>query len=228
MIYKYLLFDLDDTLFDYEEAETTALNKVLRKYAIQPTGKFIETYHKINRKLWSDYEKGIVQKEEILATRFSKTVQKLNLAKDGSAMSKDYQLYLGQGYQLLSGAKNCLDLLKARGYKMYALTNGVERTQLTRLEGSGLNPYFEKVYISEQTGTQKPFKAFYDYVFSNSPEIDRQASIMIGDSLSSDIKGAENTGIDSCWINFKEQSNHTTTKATFTVENYTQLLQYLP
>ncbi|GEK34780.1 YjjG family noncanonical pyrimidine nucleotidase [Kurthia sibirica] len=225
MLYKYLLFDLDETLFDYQAAETAALNRVLQEYdVVEYAEQFKKTYHLINNKLWSDYEKGLVQKDEILATRFSKTVAQLKLSLDGSKMTVDYQLFLGQGYQLIDGAIKCLEKLRQQGFKLYALTNGVERTQLSRLSGSSLDRYFEKVYISEQTGSQKPFLAFYDFVFNNSPEIEKEFALMIGDSLTSDIQGAINATIDSCWYNPHQIENNSGIQATYIIGNYDELI----
>lgn len=224
--YQYLLFDLDDTLFDFQLAEKEALTRIMYELAPEDDQQqLIQTYAKINHHLWAQYERGEISKDAIIDTRFSLTFQEFGKEIDGEKAAMHYQQYLGEGTQLLDGALDTLKLCKALGYRMYALTNGLERTQNSRLDGSGIRSYFDAIYISEQTGSQKPQKAFFDYVFTHSPEIRPSEALMIGDSLSSDIQGAINSQLDSCWYNVMQ--SHVSYEATYMVQNQQQLQQLL-
>lgn len=205
--YKYLLIDLDDTIFDFQIAEHKALQRLFNKYAPEnDVEELSNTYKKINHELWGKYEKGEMKKDEIIKSRFSLTFSKLGLTLDGELAAISYQQFLGEGYDLLPNALETLSKLKSAGYLMYAATNGLERTQRSRIAGSAIEPFFKAVYISEQTGSQKPNPAFFDYVFNQSPEIVRSETLMIGDSISSDIAGGIAAGIDTCWFNVHGQS----------------------
>ncbi|MGL6033315.1 MAG: YjjG family noncanonical pyrimidine nucleotidase [Kurthia gibsonii] len=224
--YHYLLFDLDDTLFDFQLAEKEALTRIMRELAPEDNQQqLIQTYRKINQRLWAQYERGEISKNTIIHTRFALTFKEFGKEIDGERAAKHYQQYLGEGTQLLDGALETLKLCKSLGYRMYALTNGLEKTQNSRLDGSGIRSYFDAIYISEQTGSQKPQTAFFDYVFAHSTEIIPTEALMIGDSLSSDIQGAQNIGIDSCWYNgANKEAAH---QATYVVHNQKELHQLL-
>lgn len=228
--YHYLLFDLDDTLFDFQLAEKEALTRIMRELAPEDDQQqLIQTYTKINHHLWSEYERGEISKDTIIHTRFTLTFKEFGKEIDGEEAAFHYQQYLGEGTQLLDGALETLELCKSLGYRMYALTNGLEKTQNSRLDGSGIRSYFDAIYISEQTGSQKPQTAFFDYVFAHSTEIVPAEALMIGDSLSSDILGALNSGIDSCWYNgaYKEIV-HTATHMVHNQKELQQLLAQVP
>lgn len=224
--YDYLLFDLDDTIFDFQAAQKKALDRIIQGYVPQiDEAVFRTVYNKINRHLWSEYENGKIMKSYIMLNRFTLTFKELAVIADGETAALDYQKYLSEGYDLLPGALESLKQLKKEGYPMYVVSNGEFHTQMSRLAGADITQYFEAIYISEQTGSQKPNTKFFDYVFTHSPEIEKTKTLIIGDSISSDIKGAQNYGLDSCWFNvFQEQQ---TSGATYEVSNHQQLQNLL-
>lgn len=224
--YTYLLIDLDDTIFDFQLAETKALNRLLMNFAPQLNeAVFSHTYKKINHELWLKYEKGEIMKDEIIKNRFSITFSQLGLTLDGEVAAEMYQQFLGEGYDLLPNAWQTLKKLKNAGYLMYAATNGLQRTQESRIEGAHIAPFFKAIYISEKTGSHKPNKAYFDYLFTHSPEIIPEDTLIIGDSITSDIQGGRNAGIDTCFFNVK--GCNVESGATYTVDNHLSLQQLL-
>ena len=201
MKYSSLFLDLDNTLLDFNKAEFAAAQKVFKKYNLPYDNAAIELYSKINRSYWEKFERGEIAKTEIFEGRFKTLAQHYGKIIDTKAVADDYCGFLAEGYFTVDGAFDILDYLKEKGYKLYATTNGFSFTQHNRIKHSGLSPYFDKVFISEDTGHQKPEKGYFDYVISNIPEKDKSRMLIIGDSQSSDILGGINSNIDTCWYN---------------------------
>ncbi|MBR4123039.1 MAG: YjjG family noncanonical pyrimidine nucleotidase [Clostridia bacterium] len=199
--YTSLFLDLDNTLLDFNMAEKVAVEKVLQSYGLPHDEKAVKTYSDINRNYWERFERGEIEKSEIFEGRFKTFLSVYNLEADTAAISKDYCLNLSEGYFKIDGAIEILEYLKEKGYKLYATTNGLSLTQFKRIENSGLKPYFDKIFVSEQAGHQKPEKEYFDYVIDNIEEKDRSKMLIIGDSQSSDILGGINSSIDTCWFN---------------------------
>lgn len=193
--------DLDNTLLDFNMAEKFAAQKVLAKYNLPHDQEAISTYSNINRSYWERFERGEIKKNEIFEGRFKAFLSHYNQKGDTAAISSDYCLNLSEGYFRIEGAIEILEYLKEKGYKLYATTNGLSLTQFKRIKYSGLEPYFNKVFVSEQAGHQKPEKEYFDYVIANIEEKDKEKMLIIGDSQSSDILGGINSSIDTCWFN---------------------------
>ena len=201
MKYTSLFFDLDNTLLDFYKAEAVAIERVLKQHSLPYDGDTIKLYSKINRSYWERFERGEIPKEAIYEGRFITLFEALNCNGDAKTVAKDYFNALADGHFVMNGAVEILEYLKAKGYKIYATTNGVSFTQYKRIENSGLAPYFDKVFVSEDAGCQKPDKAYFEYVLNNIDEKEKSNILIIGDSLSSDILGGINSGIDTCWFN---------------------------
>ena len=118
-----------------------------------------------------------------------------------TAFEASYRKWLGVGHWFLPDAVEILEYLKARGYRLYIASNGVIDTQYSRLESAGIGPFFDGIFISEEIGFHKPQKAYFDACFARIPDFAREEAVLIGDSLSSDIRGAKNAGIASIWLN---------------------------
>ncbi len=201
MSYTSIFLDLDDTLLDFKAAESFAIQKVLARNGLPSDNEAVKTYSAINKSFWESFERGEIPKSEIFAGRFKKLLEVFSAEGDPIALSKEYGLGLSEGYFTVEGAFDILDYLKAKSYRIYATTNGLSTTQYKRIEGSGLSPYFDRVFISEDAGCQKPEKAYFDYVIENIPEKKKENMLIVGDSQSSDILGGINSGIDTCWFN---------------------------
>lgn len=201
--YSTILFDADNTLLNFDKDERLALIKALTEYGVPTTEENIKTYVEINKGLWKQLEKGEITKPELKRIRFRLFFESIGFKteKDPFEVNERYLHLLGDGGNTLDGAKELCEELKNEGYDLYIVTNGVAATQARRLTKAGLLPYFTEVFISETVGYQKPRKEYFDYVLDYIPEKDKEKIILIGDSLSSDIKGAMNVGLKSVWLN---------------------------
>ena len=227
MTYKFLLFDLDHTLLDFDAAEDVALTQLLKEEGVADIQAYKDYYVPMNKSLWKDLELKKITKKELVNTRFSKLFSHFGIEKDGVYLAERYQFYLAQQGQVFSGATKLLDSLIDRGYELYAATNGITTIQTGRLEQSGIAPYFKEIFISEQLHTQKPDAAFYEKIGARIPNFDKNNALMIGDSLSADIQGGNNVGIDTIWYNPHHLENHTQAKPTYVVHSYKDLLNCL-
>ena len=224
---KFLLFDLDHTLLDFDAAEDVALTQLLKEEGVADIQAYKDYYVPMNKSLWKDLELKKITKKELVNTRFSKLFSHFGIEKDGVYLAERYQFYLAQQGQVFSGATKLLDSLIDRGYELYAATNGITTIQTGRLEQSGIAPYFKEIFISEQLHTQKPDAAFYEKIGARIPNFDKNNALMIGDSLSADIQGGNNVGIDTIWYNPHHLENHTQAKPTYVVHSYKDLLNCL-
>ena len=181
----------------------------------------------MNKALWKDLEQKKISKQELVNTRFSRLFAHFGLEKEGSFLAQRYQFYLAQQGQTFSGAHELLDSLIERDYGLYAATNGITAIQTGRLAQSGLAPYFNQVFISEQLQTQKPDALFYEKIGQQIAGFSKEKTLMIGDSLTADIQGGNNAGIDTIWYNPHYLENHTQAQPTYEVHSYQDLLDCL-
>ena len=200
--YTTILFDADDTLLDFDKDETYALKKVMTHYGIPVTDKNISTYKEINLGLWKALERGEIDKPKLKQVRFRMFFEKIGItpSEDPFKINEEYLRNLGDGGNLLEGAKDLVESLKYQGYDLYIVTNGIEHTQKRRLSKAGILHHFTDIFVSETVGHQKPKKEYFDYVLSHIKERDIGRVLLIGDSLTSDIKGAMNAGIPCIWL----------------------------
>lgn len=227
MSYKFLLFDLDNTLLDFEAAEELALDELLKEQEVEAIEAYKAYYKPMNQSMWQDLEQGKIAKSELVNTRFSKLFAHFGREVDGKALAKAYQNHLSKQGQLYHGARELLVDLTARGYKLYAATNGIAAIQKGRLKVSALEPFFQKIFISEEVGSQKPEVAFYHHIANSIPGFNKSEALMIGDSLSADIKGGNDFGIDTVWYNPKKNQTSSSLHPTYEVPSYQMLLDLL-
>ena len=227
MTYKFLLFDLDHTLLDFDAAENVALTQLLKEEGVTDIQAYKDYYVPMNKALWKDLEQKKITKSDLVNTRFSKLFEHFGIEKDGTYLANRYQFYLAQQGQVFSGAIELLDNLIERGYELYAATNGITAIQTGRLEQSGIAPFFKEIFISEQLHTQKPDAAFYEKIGARIPKFNKNHALMIGDSLSADIQGGNNAGIDTIWYNPHHLENPTQAQPTYEVHSYQDLLDCL-
>lgn len=201
MKYTSLFLDLDNTLLDFYKAEEMAIIKTLTEFNLPSDQKTVKLYSDINRSYWQSFERGEIPKNAIFEGRFKTLLSVLNEERNVEAISQFYCKSLSEGYFKMDGADDILTYLKAKDYKLYATTNGFAFTQYNRIEKSGLGKYFDKIFVSEDVGFQKPEKEYFETCISKIPQKDKTKILIIGDSQSSDILGGINTGIDTCWFN---------------------------
>ena len=227
MTYKFLLFDLDHTLLDFDAAEDIALTQLLKEEGVEDIRAYKDYYVPMNKALWKDLEQKKITKQKLVNTRFSHLFSHFGLEKDGTLLAQRYQFFLAQQGQTLSGAHEFLDSLIERDYELYAATNGITAIQTGRLAQSGLAPYFNQVFISEQLQTQKPDALFYEKIGQQITGFYKEKALMIGDSLTADIQGGNNAGIDTIWYNPHHLKNKTQAQPTYEVHSYQDILDCL-
>jgi 2-haloacid dehalogenase len=220
--YRFLLFDVDDTLMDFGAIEAQALQTLFESYGHPLSPELLKTYHTINRGLWADYERGQVAMGDMLKNRFSLTMSRFGIEADGAEWEKSYQALLGQGSHLIDGAIEVVGRLKA-SHRLFVVTNGVRETQRKRLEAAGLYGLFEAGFDSQSIGYQKPAKEFFDHVTGHIDGFDKRDALIIGDSLNTDIKGGIAAGIDTCWFNRYADNNGSQLPITYTITKLTEL-----
>ena len=224
--YKTLFFDADDTLLDFGAAESLALRLLFKDQKITLTAELEDHYKELNQGLWRAHEEGKIERDELLNTRFSLLFKEYGKEVDGVLLEENYRMYLEEGNQLVNGALELMNELQKK-YDLYIVTNGVSKTQDRRLRDSGLHPFFKNVFVSEDTGYQKPMKEYFDYVFARIPNFSLEHGLIIGDSLSSDIKGGMLAGLDTCWFNPKVKPNNTEIQPTYQIQTLEELFQIL-
>lgn len=200
--YDIALFDADDTLFDFEKASEYALRHTMGKHGHHFDETIHAAYMRINQGVWNRLERGEITRDALRFERFRLFFEEIGIDADPEAYNEDFLTLLGEGWFLLPGA---LELCRetAKHCRMAVVTNGFWRVQTNRMEKSGLSAYFEKVYVSEQVGYQKPHPRFFETVLEDLRVTDKQRVILLGDSLTSDMAGAIQAGIPCCWYNPK-------------------------
>ena len=224
--YQFLLFDLDDTLLDFKAAEKLALPKLFEAHQLPLTPQIESVYREINSNLWRLLEEGLVTREELMQTRFGKTFEYFGYEVDGRALDAEYRGYLTESKVFVEGAMELIQTL-APQYDLYITSNGLADTQMKRLQVTGLAPYFKGIFVSENTGYQKPMKQFFDYVFNHIPNFDLNKALIIGDSYSADIIGGARAGIDTCWLNPMDIAPPQSIVPTYEISRLDQLLSII-
>lgn len=224
--FQTLLFDADNTLFDFNACESEALRLSFEKQGYPLDEEIYKIYDRINHDLWRKYELGLMDRETVIYSRFGLLFQKIGIKDDGIAFEDIYQELLGMQHFYMDGAEELVKQIY-QSYDLYIVTNGVTRTQLRRFKDSKLDQYVKKIFVSEETGYQKPKKEYFDYCFERIENYDASKAIIIGDSLSSDIKGGNNVGIATCWFNPHQQINQTDVKVDYEIRHLKEFHQIL-
>lgn len=207
-MFKTILFDLDDTIFDFKKSEHSALTKTLIKLNVEPTEYIINQYSKYNISQWKRLELGEISREEVKVNRYKLLFDELGLNISPKLATSIYEKNLAVGHYFIDGAVDMLENLH-QIYDLYLVSNGTKKVQDGRLASAHISHYFKDIFISEAVGFEKPNKKFFNYCFERIPNFNKAEAIIIGDSLSSDIKGGINAGIKTMWFNLHNQQNNT-------------------
>ena len=220
MSYTWLLFDADDTLFDYPLAETKALRSTFEQFGQVYRSEYLRIYQVFNRQVWGEFERGETSAAELRLKRFHMLFQETGIPLDPQEFSLRFLENLAQGCDLLPGA---VEVLKAVSHRQHIglVTNGLKEVQRTRLELSAIRSYFEKIFISDEMGVAKPAAGFFEAVFREIGNPPKSEVLIVGDSLSSDMQGGINYGIDTCWFN--PGGKTTELPVTYTINRLDQL-----
>ena len=195
-----LFWDIDDTLLDFSGAEAASIRQTFSVIGIPVTEENVRLYSDINSALWKRLERGEITRDEVLVGRFETLLRTLGIRADAMEAQNIYFSYLGEQYAYLPDARDVLDALVGR-YRMVAVSNGTVSIQQKRMAASGVDQYFEAIFLSQIIGAEKPGVAFFDACFAALPDVRREEVLLIGDSLTSDMRGGENAGLCTCWFN---------------------------
>ncbi len=218
----FVLFDLDDTILDFHQAEAVALTKTLRELGLEPREDILRRYSAINRRQWELLEEGKQSRAETLRRRFEILFSEYGVSVAGQEACDRYEGHLGEGHWFMPGAETLLETLCGR-YALCLISNGAAPVQASRIESAGIARYFDAIYISEKLGADKPSPAFAERSFDRLPDFDRARALIVGDSLTSDVRLGLNTGIKTCWFNPRRLSPRADIPADFEIGSLDEL-----
>ena len=238
MSYKLVLIDLDDTLFDYPKTEKEAFRNTFKELGFfveselgnekkeEIYEKIKDRYKDVNLQLWKDLEKGAVDKDILMVVRFEKIIEEFDLKYNPYEMSELYLKKLGEGIFPFEATEKLCEYLHSK-YKVGIVTNGIKEVQHSRIENSTIAKCIDKIIISDEVGVNKPDKRIFEYAMNYFEIMDKSEVIMIGDSLGADIKGGQNAGIDTCWVNLRNNVNDTGIVPKYEVRKLEELFEIL-
>ncbi len=206
---KNVFFDLDDTLYDFSRAQREALARTLVGLGYTPTDRILDRYNEINVGFWKKLETGELDRPAIKRGRFMQLAAEFQLSQAPNELNSQYETELAKGHYFLDGAEWLISELKQSGYRLYLATNGSAEIQHSRIESGGLDKIFDGIFISQEVGFYKPDKRFFEACFNAIPDFDKAQAVMLGDSLTSDIRGGKNSGILTVWFNPDQKQNST-------------------
>ena len=218
---EFLFLDLDDTILDFHKAERIAIGKTIREFGVEPTEEILKLYHEINKWHWEQLELGKLTRGEVLVNRFGVLFEQLGKDVDAAACARVYEKNLSIGHYFLPGAEEAVDRLSKK-YRLFLASNGTAVVQKGRMTSANLYRFFEKVFVSQEIGFNKPSKEYFEGCFAQIPGFDREKAMIVGDSLSSDIKGGINAGIKTVWVN-PEHKECGAVKPDYEIERLSQL-----
>ncbi len=225
--YEVILWDVDDTLLDFGLSQDYALRNTFEKYGIIIDAQVVKKYSQINQSYWERLERGEITKKEVLLGRFTSLFEVMEVTDiDVTEFKEIYQKALGSVYFYKDDSYNlCKEL--SEDFKQYVVTNGVTATQQSKLALSGFDKLMDGIFISEQIGIPKPAIPFFQKCLETIPQVSKDKIIIIGDSLTSDMKGGNNIGISCCWYNPSQKENTSDVKIDFEISNLWQVKELL-
>lgn len=227
MKYQVILFDADETLFDFRMSERVALKGALTDFGIEYDENYhLKIYMELNTAIWKEFEEGRITQDKLKIERFRRFATELKIEINEFDMAKSYMKHLSQASFLFAGAEELIINL-SKDYKLGIITNGLTDVQDTRIRKSVIAEYFETIVISEEAKVAKPDPRIYDLALSNMNHVDKKTVLYVGDSLSSDIQGGFNAGIDTCWVNKEKSENTSHIQPTYDIQDLSEILNCL-
>ena len=224
--YPWLWFDADGTLFDYERAEGSALKNTFGSLDLRFEEDYLDIYQRINQGLWRALEKQEISSVDLRVRRFELLLEALQVSGSADQMSTTYIEQLGLRAELMDGAYEVLDALQSK-CKFAIVTNGLQAVQHSRLACSTIKDFISELIISEEVGAAKPQAAFFDEAFARTGHPDKSDVLIIGDGLTSDIRGGADYGIDTCWYNPKAEARPADLPITYEIRHLQELLDLI-
>ena len=225
--YDIFLFDADGTLYDFDKAEANALKITCENYGLDYSEDILRLYIEINTRVWESYNNGKISRDELQTLRFENFFQAIGVQYDALEFNNNYLYELGKGAFLIDGALEICEKITSCQKRIYIVTNGILATQTSRMNHSPIKDYISDFFVSEFVGSLKPHISYFEYVFSHIPQFEKDKTLLIGDSLSTDIQGGCNAGIDSCWFNESLTENRTDITPTYEIQKLCELLKFI-
>ena len=227
MKFDVILWDMDGTLLDFKIAQKEAITQVFRTIHKPLTDDIIDLYSRINESYWKRLELGEVTRPELLVGRFRRLFEELGMNDvDVDSVRKEYEEVLGNVYEYIQDSLGLCKMLQPK-CKQYIVTNGIAGTQNRKIKLSGFRDCMNDCFISEDAGYEKPNPKFFEYAFSKIPNFDPERTLIVGDSLTSDIKGGALAGIKTCWFNPERKEITGDYKPDYEIEHLWDVLRIL-
>lgn len=227
MKYELILFDADETLFDFKKSERYAFMESLDDFKIDfDKEECIKVYHEINTMIWKEFEEGKISSDKLKIERFNRLFKKISVDKNAEEFSKTYMKHLAEASFIYEETFDILDYLKDK-YRLAIITNGLLDVQHKRIRESKIGHYFDTVTISDEIKIAKPSAEIFNYTLNKLNFEDKTKVLMIGDSLSSDVKGGINAQIDTCWLNVENKKEPEDMKITYIIKSILELKDIL-
>ncbi len=222
MIYKWIIFDADGTLFDYDAAEFYALKNSFASFNLPFSAEYLDFYRQFNKVLWDEFERGEITIPLLKTKRFDLLLKKLEIGFNPQVFGSTYLDHLSQRHDLIDGAVKILQDLSAR-FSLVLMTNGIKEVQRSRLNLSPIKDFFSDIIISDEVGVAKPDKRIFEISHERMSSPSKNSLLMVGDNLSSDIKGGNDFGIDTCWYNPDSLNSNPAIIPTYEIRNLDEL-----
>lgn len=227
MKYELFLFDLDDTLLDFKASERLSFFLSLKTLGIEADETFFKLYQEGNQALWKQFEENKVTKDFLKVERFRLAFDKYKIDADPTVASARYLEALPETVVLMDHAVETCEWLKSYG-ELGIITNGIQTVQHKRIKNSKIAPYIDFIAVSDECGHAKPDVRFFEYTVKKAKHFQKNSTLIVGDRLDADIKGAHNFGIDSCWLNPERLTNNQDFKSTYEVKHLAEIKAAIP
>lgn len=227
MKYEVIIFDADETLFDFKKSERESLKNTMREFNIEYDENYhLKVYKDINTAIWKELENGLITQKKLKVERFKRLSHGLNAGFDEIKFAKSYMKHLSYASFLYDESMALVESL-SKDYRLTIITNGLTDVQENRIRKSIIGTYFEDIVISEEVQVSKPDPKIFELALNNIKYTNKRKVLMVGDSLSSDIQGGINFGIDTCWFNSNKTVNKTDIKPTYEISDLMELKNIL-
>lgn len=226
LAYDWILFDADNTLWDFSAAEAHALERTLLERDLPWSAEVLGTYRLINRAVWDDYEAGRLPKEQLRALRFQRLLEHYRHDHPAEELSLSYGAYLAASHHMLPGAREVLDHCRGR-YRLGLVTNGLSEVQRPRLANTGIGGYFEFILVSDEVGVAKPAAGFFALAQERMGDPERGRVLVVGDNPNADVAGARAFGYAAAWLRHPGAADRARLGETFRIRDIGALREYV-
>jgi len=227
MKYEIIIFDADETLFDFKKSEREAFKNSMLEFDIAyDENHHLKIYQGINTAIWKEFEEGLITQKKLKVERFKRLSDELQAGFNEEEFAKAYMRHLSNGSFLFEDTIELVESLH-KDYRLTIVTNGLKDVQDNRIRKSIIAKYFEDIVVSEEVEVSKPDPRIFEHALNNIKHTDKGKVLMVGDSLTSDIKGGINFGIDTCWYNPNKIVNKTGIKPTYEIATFNELKEIL-